>query len=105
MRKWFISDRDGREVYLTEQQWQHIVSGHSELRNHLDDVLNTVRRGKRQQKPLDPKAYVYRLTCDALRPPFNGILVLVTFHFEQDENEMMIPNNFIVTAWGIMMRR
>ena len=68
MRKWFVRDRDGREVYLTEQQWQHIVSGHGELRNHLDHVLNTVRRGKRQQKPLDPKAYVYRLTCDALRP-------------------------------------
>ncbi|MFN8492152.1 MAG: hypothetical protein U0350_31425 [Caldilineaceae bacterium] len=105
MRKWFVRDRDGHEIYLTAEQWQHIVSGHNELRNHREDVLNTVRRGKRQQKPLDPKAYVYRLVCDTLRPPFNGILVLVTFHVEQDENDMAMTNNFIVTAWGIMMRR
>ncbi len=105
MRKWFVRDRGGREIYLTEEQWEHIVSQHRELRNQLDDVLNTVRRGRRRQQPQDPQAYVYRLRCDTLRPPFNGILVVVVFRFEQRENDGMIPNNFIVTAWGIMMRR
>jgi hypothetical protein len=105
MRKWFVLDQDGREIYLTEEQWQHIIGGHSELRGHLDDVLNTVRHGRRRQQPQDPQAYVYRLPCDTLRPPFNGILVVVIFRFEQQEPDGMIPNNFIVTAWGIMMRR
>ncbi len=105
MRKWFVRDHGGREIYLTEEQWEHIVSQHRELRNQLDDVLNTVRRGRRRQQPQDPQAYVYRLRCDTLRPPFNGILVVVVFRFEQRENDGMIPNNFIVTAWGIMMRR
>jgi hypothetical protein len=105
MRKQFVRDRYGYEIYLTEEQWQHIISGHSELRNHLEDVLNTVRRGRRQQQPKDPNTYVYRLSCDTLRPPFNGILVLIVFRFEQSENGGMISNNFIVTAWGIMMRR
>lgn len=104
MRKWFVRDRDGREIYLTEEQWQHIASGHTELRSHLDDVLNTVRHGRRQQQPQDPQAYVYRLPCDTLRPPFNGILVVVAFRFELQEPDGMISNNFIVTAWGIMMR-
>jgi len=40
MRKWFVHDSDGREIYLTEEQWEHIKIRHSELRNHLDDVLN-----------------------------------------------------------------
>ena len=47
MRKWLIGDRDRREIYLTEQQWQHIVSGHGELRNHRDDVLKCVANGER----------------------------------------------------------
>lgn len=105
MRKWFVRDRDGREIYLTEEQWQHIVTGHSELRDHLEDVLNTIRRGRRQQQPQDPQAYVYRLPCDTLRSPFNGILVVVVFRFEPQEPDGMIHNNFIVTAWGIIMRR
>ena len=105
MRKWFVRDQEGREIYLTEEQWHHIASRHSELRGHVDDVLNTVRHGRRQQQPQDPQAYVYCLPCNTLHPPFNGILVVVVFRFERQELNGMIPNNFIVTAWGIMMRR
>jgi len=105
MRKWFVHDSDGREIYLTEEQWEHITSRHGELKNHLEDILNTVRRGKRRQQPQDPQAFVYRLRCDKLRPPFNGILVVVAFRFEsQDNNGNTIPNNFVVSAWGIVMR-
>ena len=105
MHKWFVRDRDGREIYLTEERWEHIVSKHGELRDHLDDVLDTVRRGRRRQQPQDPQAFVYRHPCNTLRPPFKGILVVVAFHFEQTADDGMIPNNFMVTAWGIMMRR
>lgn len=105
MRKWFVRDRKGREIYLTEEQWEHIVSKHRELRNHLQDVLKTVRRGRRRQQPQDPQTYVYRLRCGTLRPPFNGILVVVAFRFDHEEDGGMISNNFIITAWGIMMRR
>lgn len=104
MRKWSVHDREEREVYLTDEQWEHIISRHGELQNHLDDVLNTVRQGKRKQQPQDPQAYVYRLPCDALRYPFNGIIVVVAFRFDVSDQNEMIPNNFIVTAWGIMMR-
>lgn len=104
MRKWFVRDRKGREIYLTDEQWDHIISQHPELRNHLKDVLNTVQRGRRRQQPKDPQAYVYRLGCNTLRPPFNGILVVVVFRFEY-QDDVEIANNFIITAWGIMMRR
>jgi len=42
MHKWFVHDNDGREIYLTEERWEHIASGHSELRNHFEDVLNII---------------------------------------------------------------
>ncbi len=105
MRKWFIRDRDEREIYLTEEQWEHILDRHIELENHLEDVLDTVRQGRRKQQPKDPNTYIYRRPCDTLGQLFNGILVVVVFRFEEKEDGGMIPNNFIVTAWGIMMRR
>lgn len=105
MRKWLTRDRDGHEIYLTEERWQHIVERHPELQHHLDDVLNAVQRGRRRQQPQDPRAYIYRWPCDTLRLPFNGILVSVVFRFEEQPDGGMIPNNFIVTAWGIMMRQ
>lgn len=106
MHTWIVYDRAGREIYLTEERWEHIVSRHCELQGHIQDVLTTVRQGGRRQQPQDPQAYVYRLPCDMLRPPFNGILVCVVFRFTQPGRPDDIrPNNFIVTAWGIMMRR
>ena len=105
MRKWTVRDRPGHEIYLTEEQWGHITDRHPELRGRLDDVLLALRQGHRQQQPHDPQAYVYRRPCDALRPPFNGILVLVAFRFEWRGGETLQPNNFVVTAWGIVMRR
>ena len=66
MRKWFVHDSDGREIYLTKERWEHIQIRHGELKNHLDEVLDTVRRGKRRQQPQDPQAFVYRLRCDNL---------------------------------------
>lgn len=105
MRKWFVIDRNGNEIYLTEQQWEHIISGHGELRRHHADVLTTVRLGHRQQQPKNPQTYVYRWGCDSLPPPFNGILVVVAFRFEQQADISQRPNNFMITAWGIMMRQ
>ncbi|MGH7491518.1 MAG: hypothetical protein ACREOO_03900, partial [bacterium] len=104
MRKWFVHDNDGREIYLTEERWEHIVNRHSELYGHLADVLNAVRHGRRRQQPQDPQTFVYRARCNTLCWPFNGILVVVTFRFEsQDIDGNMVPNNFIVSAWGIML--
>ncbi len=105
MRQWLVQDRDGREIYLTEERWEHIITGHPELRAHLDEVLATLRLGRRQQQPHDPQAYVYRKASDILRSPFNGILVVVTFRFQADGAGKLNPNNFVVSAWGIIMRR
>lgn len=105
MRKWVVRDRDGREIYMTEERWEHIVSRHPYLENHRNDVLATIQRGRRKQQPHDPRAYVYYRPCATLRSPFTGIMVVVTFRFKWRENGGMSPNNFVVTAWGIRWRR
>lgn len=39
------SSRDprGREIVLTAERWQHIVTGHPELAAHVEQVLRAVR--------------------------------------------------------------
>jgi hypothetical protein len=36
MQRWVVNDRQGREIYLTEERWEHIVSRHKALVSHLD---------------------------------------------------------------------
>jgi hypothetical protein len=43
------------------------------------------------------------LKCESFSPPFNGIAVVVVFRFENQDDNGTVPNNFIVSAWGIMM--
>ena len=105
MKKWLVRDRNGNEIYLTEERWHHIVESHRELRHHREDILATIQRGHRHQQPQDPQVYIYRRLSDKLPPPFNGILVVVAFRFEWHEDGSMVPNNFVTTAWGIIMRR
>jgi hypothetical protein len=91
LKRWEVIDRAGREIYLTEERWLHITSGHLVLEGHLEDVLDTLRFGRRRQDQLQPYKYFYRRRCDTLLEPFNRIVVIV---LEQ-------PNNrYVITAWA-----
>ncbi|MBK9050320.1 MAG: hypothetical protein IPL78_05160 [Chloroflexi bacterium] len=50
MDRWTVTDKEGREIYLTRVEWQtHIQANHPQLVGLLDDVLRTIRLGKRKQ--------------------------------------------------------
>ena len=91
MRKWTVRDRRGREIYITEERWRHIVEGHEELGEHFDDVLETVRKGRCKQDAILPHKYTYTCRCEDLPGDFDRIVVKVVFNPGN--------NNFIVTAW------
>ena len=71
MHRWTIQDRHGNEIYMTEERWQHIISKHHELIGHLDDVLDTLKKGRRRQERRDPNRYlrVSALSLSPNRPP------------------------------------
>ena len=48
MRKWFVHDSDGREIYLTEERWEHIQIRHSELKNRYEFGKKGTRTQHRQ---------------------------------------------------------
>ncbi len=51
---WIVIDRWGNRIELTGERWAHILESHWELSHHRDDVLLTVRTGRRKQSPADP---------------------------------------------------
>lgn len=89
MHRWTVRDRAGREIYLTRERWQHIVSRHRTLAEHLDDVLNTLRLGRRQQDALQPFKYFYHRRCDTLPGYYDRITVVVLCRED---------NRYVVTA-------
>jgi len=97
--KWTVRDRRDNEIYLTRERWKHILEYHPELAGHLDDVLNTLRTGRRKQEPAMPHKYRYYKRCDELLPEHNHIIVIVIFSTRQRPDGTSFRNNFVTTAW------
>lgn len=100
MQRWNVTDRHGRPIYMTQERWRHIIAKHPELEEHLDDVVTTLRAGRRRQSKRDPQTYVYRHACDSLPAPYNYIVVAVAFRWRESPDGITEPNNFVVSAWG-----
>ena len=92
---WVVIDKWGNRVELTDERWQHIVQNHWELSNHLDEVLLTVRTGRRKQATTDPYKYTYYKDFNNLPHNYTRIVVIVK----------LIRNNYIITAYPIRKRR
>lgn len=90
----FVTDRWGNRIELTDERWGHILENHWELSNHLDDVLLTVRTGRRKQSATDPHKYTYYKEFDNLLHNYTHIVVVVK----------LVRNNFIITAYPIRKR-
>lgn len=101
MARWTVRDRWDNEIYLTEERWQHILERHEELIGLLDDVLETLRGGRRRQEALDPNQYRYYRPCTALPPEFNHIVVAVAFRHQEQFDGTWTTNNFVISAWGV----
>ena len=91
---WFVQDRWGNEITLTQERWQHIAEGHWEIKNRRADVLKTIRRGTRKQYPDDPTRYRYALKFPDLPYNYTHIFVIVR----------LANNKFIITAYPKYVR-
>lgn len=100
MRRWSVQDRRGRPIYMTQERWEYIVAKHPELEGHLDNLLNTLRTGRRRQDKRDSQTYTYRRACESLPTPYNYIVVAVAFRWRELPDGTTVPNNFVVSAWG-----
>ena len=99
--RWTVRDRDGNEVYITQERWGHIIepSNHPEMETYEDELRLTVRQGSRHQDPLDPQKYRYTKAFDHLVGDNTHIVAVVLFRFKDGGSERPHANNFIVTAY------
>jgi len=100
-KRWTVQDRDGNPIYLTEEQWQHIVGAdnHPEMADYEDHLQTTLQQGRRCQEPLNPRRYRYVQRFDDLPAGFNHIVGIVLFGFDVNAQGETVPNNFIATAF------
>jgi len=92
---WKVIDRWGNEIILTKERWKHICDNHWELVNHLEDVLKTIRLGKRRQEILYPQKFKYIYPFDNLPHNYTHIVVVVK----------LAKNKFVITAYPIAKTR
>lgn len=97
---WTVQDRYDNSIYMTEERWAHILESRPELEPYLDDFLETLKNGRREQDPLAPNEYRYFMPVDELLPENNHLVMIVIFKSKLDENGEYVPNNFVVTGWA-----
>ena len=100
-KRWTVQDRYGNSIYLTQERWEHIIDerNHPEMVDYEEYLKTTIQKGRRRQEPLNPRKYRYFHFFDDLSDDVNHIVAIVLFGFDVDEQEQMVPNNFVATAF------
>jgi hypothetical protein len=92
-----VQDRADRNIYLTEERWQHALE-HPQMRDDLlDAVLATVRVGHRRGDALDPSIVKYSRRVTSLPYDYTHMVVVVKFGLTNTEPPK--ENNFVLTAY------
>jgi len=71
----------------------------------LDELLNTLNKGRRHQQPEDPNRYKYYRYAIDLPPDYNTIVVVVKFATQIHSDGAYRSNNFVITAWATYIYR
>ncbi len=100
-KRWTTQDRDGNDIYLTHERWDHITESvnHPEMAEYEEHLKETIQTGRRKQDLLNPQKYRYTRTFDDLAQDNTHIVAIVLFRFSQDASGSPVPNNYIVTAY------
>ena len=72
-----VTDRWGNKITLTDERWQHIIEWHPELEGFEEDILETIRKGRRRQDSIDPHKYKYMYPVQGLPFGLTHIVVVV----------------------------
>ncbi len=99
--RWTAVDRDGNEVYLTEERWQHIVgpTNHPEMEDFEEELRQTIQYSRRQQDPLNPQKYTYTRAFHNLVEDNTHVVAFVLFRFRERIHQPPVANNYVVTAY------
>ncbi|MBX2999854.1 MAG: hypothetical protein KF893_15140 [Caldilineaceae bacterium] len=99
--RWTIVDRDGHEIYLTQERWEHILepTNHPEMEDFEEELKQTIQQSRRKQDPLNSQKYTYTKAFRKLVLDNTHIIAVVLFRFRERGNQPPMANNYIVTAY------
>ncbi len=99
--RWTVRDRDGNEIYLTQERWDHITepTNHPEMEGFEDELKQTIQRSRRKQDPLNPQKYVYSWPFSNLLFGNTHIVAVVLFRLREQGVQKPVANNYVVTAY------
>ena len=86
-----VTDRWGNRITLTDERWGHIIEWHPELEGFQEEVLETIRKGRRRQDPINQQKYKYVYPVQGL--PFGLTHIVVVAR--------IAVRKFVLTAYGI----
>lgn len=92
----FVQDREGHQVYLTQERWEHALDHPGMHEDLLESALKTLRQGWRQQDPYDPAKFKVTLGFSDLPLSYTHIVVVVKRGWQGAPAE---ANNFVLTAY------
>lgn len=95
----YVKDKRGNQIYISDERWEHIHKRHPEIIGFEDHVLKTIRISNRKQLALEPDVYKYSKSFTDLPMNHSKIIVVVKFGQKLDKNNIIIINNFVVTAF------
>lgn len=94
-----VQDRRGHAIHITKERWMHIYERHPEVMDCEEQVLKTVRSGRRNQQPLEPGVFKYSKSYDGLPENHTQKVVVVKFGQTMDERGQIKPDTFVITAY------
>ena len=86
-----VTDRWGNRITLTDERCRHIIEWHPELGGFQEYVLQTIRKGRRRQDPMDTEKYKYIYPVEGLPFGLTHIVAVVR----------IAARKFVLTAYGI----
>jgi len=98
---WEVYDRYGNKIYMTAERWRHALEKRPWLRPYFDQVLQTIRIGRRRQDPLNQFKYKYYWPCPDMEPEYNHITVVVLFRTRLDAGGKTYANNYVLNVWAV----
>ena len=91
-------DKRGDLIYLTNERWCHIVETHPEMKNFKEELIDTIKKGRRSQDPFDQTKYKYYKRFHNLEKGFNHIIAVVKFKTLKGKG-----NKFVLTAYQVFI--
>lgn len=94
--RWIARDREGNEIYLTQERWEHIThpANHPDMLAYEAELKRTIQQGRRTQDESNLQKYRYWQAFPGLSEDAAHIVAIVLFRFRADQGHRLATNNY-----------